>query len=91
MVDSLLSFLAKELAARREEKQEYGDGYYVFQSFMRCQEEIKHVLPEEMHNLVDKMGNEYQTMCSIERETGYRQGFKDAIIQLIIECAPQEK
>ncbi|MBP2656479.1 MAG: hypothetical protein H6Q73_4048 [Firmicutes bacterium] len=92
MEGSILEMVAKAL----EEKSEgtaAGKGaiehYYTYQSFVQCQEEIKRLLPPEMHETLTRLCNEYSTVYSAEKELYYRQGFIDAL-RLIFKCLPSQ-
>ncbi|MBP2643363.1 MAG: hypothetical protein H6Q67_1250 [Firmicutes bacterium] len=80
-------------ARRREQGPEFDESCYsALRNFIRLREEIKRVLPLEMRSLVDRMASEYRLIHPLEKESGYCQGFHDAVKLVITHLTlPDEK
>jgi len=91
-MDSLLQILAGAMAGKVEGDGE-GDGsepYSVYRSLMEHQEEIRRLLPPEVHGALARLGQEYSERYPEEAAVYYRQGFTDAM-RLVFDCLPRRK
>jgi len=89
-MDSLLQILAGALAGKVEGDGEGVEQYSVYRNLVEHQEEIKRLLPPEVHGVLARLGEEYSERYPEDAAVYYRQGFTDAM-RLVFDCLPRRK
>jgi len=86
-MDSLLQILAGAMAGKAEGDGKGTEAYSVYRKLVEHQEEIKRLLPPEVHGALARLGEEYSQRYPEEAAVYYRQGFTDAM-RLVFDCLP---
>ncbi|MBP2638750.1 MAG: hypothetical protein H6Q72_4657 [Firmicutes bacterium] len=89
-MDSLLQILAGALAGKAEGDGKGAEHYSVYRNLVEHQEEIKRLLPPELHEALARLGQEYSERYPEEAAVYYRQGFADAM-RLVFDCLPRKE
>jgi len=86
-MDSLLQILAGALAGKVEGEGKGTEPYSVYRKLVEHQEEIRRLLPPELHGALARLGEEYSERYPEDAAVYYRQGFTDAM-RLVFDCLP---
>jgi len=89
-MDSLLQILAGAMAGKVEGDGKDSEPYSVYRKLIEHQEEIRRLLPPELHEALARLGEEYSERYPEDAAVYYRQGFTDAM-RLVFDCLPQRK
>jgi len=89
-VDSLLQILAGALAGKVEGDGKGAEQYSVYRKLIEHQEEIRRLLPPEVHGALARLGEEYSQRYPEDAAVYYRQGFTDAM-RLVFDCLPRRE
>ena len=86
-MDSLLEILAGAMAGKVEGDGKEAEHYSVYRNLVEHREEIRHLLPTELHGALAQLGEEYSQRYPEDAAVYYRQGFTDAM-RLVFDCLP---
>jgi len=87
---NILEMVAGALAGKVEGDGKEAERYSVYRNLVEHQEEIRRLLPPELHEALARLGQEYSERYPEEAAVYYRQGFTDAM-RLVFDCLPRRE
>ncbi|MBP2642700.1 MAG: hypothetical protein H6Q67_587 [Firmicutes bacterium] len=87
---SILEMVTGAMAGKVEGDGKEAERYSVYRNLVEHQEEIRRLLPPELHEALARLGQEYSERYPEEAAVYYRQGFTDAM-RLVFDCLPRRE